>query len=114
LSANALFRYVATHWRGEQSLSRSFLNGLIAYISPVMIFAGLRSLGANRSVEVAVFVVFLLGIVWSLVGIFRAGFTALPSWLKFYVRIGLMLGVIGLAAIMTWATARDLLRFGLI
>jgi hypothetical protein len=109
---DAVMRYIATHWRGEQGLLRSTLvNGILAY---VVLTLGLVGLGAALN-GVGVYVglaAFLIWMVWATVGILRCGLrNALHPGGKIIPRVGGLVASIGVCVVL-YLAAKDLVHLG--
>jgi hypothetical protein len=64
--------YIVAHWRGEQSLARSFLvNGLLGFIVVPLVFVALGYVIRAEAFVYVGFCLILVWLVWAAVGIVR-------------------------------------------
>ena len=111
---NPLFGYLITHWRGEQSLPRSFfINVVLVYLAMI---ASLVALGTVIHYAPAILIglsLFLLVTSWSLVGVTRAAIYAIsaPNGFGKKVFAVVLLIVVG---IVVYTTVQDIWRLNLL
>lgn len=80
MRTNSITRYIKDHWNGELTLRRSFfLNGVLLYLLLVILTLAVDSIVtvSNQSVIAAYMILFLMAMIWSLVGIARAAIKVL-------------------------------------
>jgi hypothetical protein len=107
---NAVKMYVVEHWNGNHSLFRSFfLNGVCLYfvaIALVMLF-GQSSFGETQAGIVAILAMFVVGMLWSIIGVVRAAFKALRSRESGFLKRMCAVVFIGVALACTFAMLND-------
>ena len=107
--------YLLAHWQGEQGLLRSLaLNGALLYIVLVVVLLLVEQAANNNVVVTYIGLgIFLLWLVWAVVGIFRcAARYALDRGNPAGSRIGGVIVIVG-AVVVVVLMIRDAIHFGL-
>lgn len=110
-----MWDYLSAHWQGKQGLLRSaLLNGALLYFVLVTVLV-LAGQAANNSVVTFIgLAVFLLWLVWAVVGIFRCGTrNALDRRNPARSRIGGVIAIVGMMVVVAFSI-RDAIHLGLL
>jgi hypothetical protein len=107
---NAVKMYVVEHWNGNQSLFRSFfLNGVCFYFVAIalVMFFGQSTFGKNQAALVAIIAMFVVGMLWSIIGVVRAAIKTLRSRESGFLKRMCAVIFIGVALACTFAMVND-------
>lgn len=123
MRSSAFGKYIVAHWRGEQSLTRSFfLNGIIAYLMAMVLLVVLIALGNGHLntlrntlgsfLGLIYTVFFILLMAWSLIGIVRAAINVIRAPNKFVRKLYAVVILIAVLAVIRTSIV-DLVRLDL-
>lgn len=103
--------YVMRHWRGEHSLARAFfINGILFYFSVLLLLLGLDYFvfGESGFLVMPMLLLFVVGLVWSFVGIAKSEIKILRSGDASMTRKFFAAGAIGVVALCAFYVVKDL------
>ena len=124
MPSTAFGKYIVAHWRGEQSLTRSFfLNGIVAYLMAMVVLVALIGFGNGRLYTSQINFASILGLIytilfplliaWSLIGIVRAAINVIRAPNKFARKLYAVMIVIAILVVIR-TIIDDLVRLDLL
>src|SRR5215813_10220174 len=104
-----MIRYALAHWRGEQSLARSFwINGVAFYLVVVIVFVGLGQIITGRLFVGLGITAFMICFAWSYIGIARSAVTAIRRPDRRFLSVVFALATIVVLAFVAYGVVQDL------
>jgi hypothetical protein len=104
-----MIKYALAHWRGEQSLARSFwINGVVFYLVLVVVLVGLGQIIAGQLFFNLGMAAFVICFAWSFIGIARSAVAVIRRPDRRFLSVVFAVASIVILALVAYLVVRDL------